>query len=160
MARFFRRGRSAVFYLPIVAAYTSASGTGVGNPTAPEIAAGTSLTTSINAIAGFDLSNTAIAVPDLGTTFNKSIPGEDTTQASTITFYDDDSSTTVRSALAKGTAGYILLCPYGETTTKRCELWPVRSSGVNDTWDLAADAARFVVSFAITDVPAQNSVLP
>jgi hypothetical protein len=141
-----------------VATYSSTGGTGTGAPTQAEITGGTDLTTSINAIAGFDLSNTAIAVPDLGSTFNKSIPGEDTTQASTITFYDDDSGSAIRTALAKGTAGFIILMPYGQASGKRAEVWPVRSSGVNDTWDLAADAARFVVSFAITDVPSQTSL--
>jgi hypothetical protein len=80
--------------------------------------------------------------------------------ASTLTFLDDDASSTIRAALAKGTAGFILLEPYGDVATKRCEVWPVKTTGVNDQWTVGNDPAHFVVGFAITNVPSQNGTIP
>jgi len=153
MARFFRRGKSKVYFLPAIA---NAS----GSPTRAEITSGTDLSPNIAEIAGFSLANDPIATPDLATPFTKSIPGEDTTDASSLTFYDDDTATTVRTALVKGTAGYIVLMPYGDVPTKRCEVWKVQTTGVNDEWSIGNDAARFVVGFSISDTPVQNAVIP
>lgn len=151
MARFFRRGLSQLFYLPAWA---------VANPTTLEIGAGTELTDSVQGITGFQFQNTPIATPDLGSTFTSTIGGEDTTQNPSITFYDDAASTTIRAALAKGTAGFLAFMPYGDVTTKRVERWPIISTGVNDAWSTGNEAAMFTVSFAITSVPNQNAALP
>lgn len=149
MARFFRRGVSKVYYLPAVAAPST-------GPTNAEITAGSELTNDIAEISGFQLQNSPIATPDLQSTFTKTIVGEDTTDTSTMTFYDTDGSATHRTTLAKGTAGFICLMPYGTAATKRIETWPIRSTGVNDEWTVGNDPARFIVGFAITDVPSQN----
>jgi hypothetical protein len=140
MARFYRRGISRVYF----------------NTTA--VVGGTELTNSIAEISGFQLTNSPIPTPDLQATFTKSIVGEDTTDTSTITFYDDDSVTTIRTALVKGAVGFIILAPYGTAATKRFESWPARSTGVNDEWTVGNDPARYMVGFAITDVPTLNGV--
>lgn len=142
MARFFRRGVSRVYF----------------NSTA--VVGGTELTNSVAEMTGFQLSNSPISTPDLQSTFTKTIIGEDTTDTPTITFYDDDTATTIRTALAKGTAGFVVLAPYGITSGKRLETWPVRSTGVNDEWTVGNDPARFNVQFAVTDVPAQTGTIP
>jgi hypothetical protein len=152
MARYFRRGKSKVRFLPAVA--------NAAAPTAGELTAGTDLTVSIADIAGFGYNNGPIATPDLNSTFTSSIPGEDTTDDSSITFYDDDTSTTIRTLLAKGVSGYIMRMPYGQVTAKRAEIWPVTSTGVNDTWSTGNDAAQFQVGFAITATPTLTSVVP
>lgn len=152
MAKFFRRGVSLIRFLPAVA-----------NPAAPsagEIAAGTNLTPSVGGIAGFQLSNTPIPVPDLATVFTSQINGEDTVADSSLTFNDDDTTTTIRVALAKGTSGFILLQPYGAGAGKRCEVWPVKVTGFNDEWTLDNANAKAVAGFAVTAVPTQNAVNP
>jgi hypothetical protein len=143
MARFFRRGVSKVKFLPAVA------GT---SPTRAEITAGTDLSPQVAAIGGF--------TPDLATSFDSQIDGPDTTDASTLTFYDDDSAATIRTALAKGTSGYVVLFPYGDVVGKRCEVWQSKSTGVNDQWGLDATAAQFQVGFAVLSRPNQNGVTP
>lgn len=152
MARYFRRGKSKLRYLPAVA--------NAAAPTTPEITAGTDLTISVADVNGFGYNNSPIATPDLNSTFTSSIPGEDTTDDSTITFYDDDTSTTLRTLLAKGVSGYIARMPYGQVTAKRVEVWPITSTGVNDVWTVGNDAAQFVVGFAVTATPTLTGVLP
>ena len=152
MARYFRRGKSLMKFLPAIA--------NLNAPTNAEITAGTDLTPSIADIGNFSFSNNPINTPDLATVFVTQIPGEDSADSPTLTFYDDDTATTIRTALAKGAAGYLVLMPYGQVSTKRCEVWPVTSTGVADEWSAGNDPARFAVTFAVTAAPRQSAVLP
>lgn len=151
MARFFRRGVSKVRWLPAQA------GT---SPTRPEITAGVDLSVAIAAINGFQFTNAPIATPDLSDNFDSQITGPDQAGDSSFDLYDDDSISTIRTALAKGTAGIALLMPYGDVPTKRCESWYATSLGVNDAWSMDATAAQFNVQFAITKRPTQAGVIP
>jgi hypothetical protein len=151
MARFFRRGVSKVRFCPAVA------GT---SPTRAELNAGVNLSPSVAAMSGFTLENSPIATPDLETTFDSQIKGPDAAGSSTITYYDDDTATAVRTSQAKDTTGFMVLLPYGDVPGKRCEVWAVTSTGVNDQWGLDAAAAQFVVGYAITARPTQSGVVP
>lgn len=151
MARFFRRGISKVHFLPSVAG---------ASPTRIEIAAGTPMSQDIATVQGFQLSNAPIAVPNLDDRFTAQIEGEDTVQDSGFTLNDDDTNTDLRDALPKGTEGWIVLMPYGDVPTKRCEVWPVRVSGYNDIWSTGNDPAQAAVQFVITDVPEQDGTIP
>lgn len=151
MANFFRRGKSKIIFAPAVAGVS---------PTRAEITAGTPLSLQVNSVDGFELTNSPIPTPNLNDQFTSQIDGEDTVANSALTFLDDDSASTVRTALAKGTAGYLLLLPYGDVPTKRCEVWKVKSTGTNDQWSIGNDPARFKVTFAVTAVPVQNGVIP
>lgn len=151
MARYFRRGKSKVIFAPAVAG---------ASPTRPEITAGTMLTPQIAEVSGFQFSNSPIATPDLDSVFTSTIAGEDTAADSGFTFYDDDAAATIRTALAKGTKGFILLFPYGDVPTKRVEKWAVESTGVGDEWSAGNDPARFTVQFGITAPPVTNGTVP
>lgn len=150
--KFFRRGVSEIFFLPSVAS--------VSAPTRAEITAGTELTPEVAAISGFQLTNTPIPTPNLADVFTPQITGEDTIADSSLTFNDDDTSTAVRSALAKGNAGYLLFMPYGDVTAKRAEVWPVVSTGYNDEWSVDNTPAKAMAGFAVTAVPTQDAVVP
>lgn len=152
MARFFRRGKSKIHFLPAVADLAA--------PTRVEITAGDDLSPQVAEINGFELSNSPIPTPNLADQFTPQIDGEDTVADSSLIFYDDDASSTVRTLLAKGTAGFLLMLPYGDVPTKRGEVWPVKTTGVNDQWSIGNDPARFAVGFAITEVPEQDAVIP
>ena len=149
--RFFRRGVSKVWFLPAVS--------NLAAPTSAEFTAGTDITSAVAGVSGFSISNAPIATPDLATSFDSQIDGTDTAEDSRLTFYDDTVDTVLRTALAKGTNGYIVLCPYGTVATKRCEVWPVRSTGYNDAWEMEG-AAQANAGFAITAKPNQSAVLP
>lgn len=151
MARFYRRGVSKTKWLPAVA------GT---SPTRVEITAGVDLSPSVAAINGFQFTNSPIATPDLSDSFDSQITGPDAVGDSSMDFYDDDTATTIRTALAKGTAGFMILFPYGDVVTKRLEKWPATSTGVNDAYSMDAVAAQFNTQFAITARPVQNGVTP
>jgi hypothetical protein len=151
MGRYTRKAKSKVYFVPTLASTTS--------PSLAEINAGTNLGAAMSEMSGFSFSNSPIDVPDLASTFVPSIPGEDKADNPTITFYDDDTATTLRTALAKGTSGFVVLMPYGGTASKRAEVWPVQSTGFNDMWTVGNEAAKAGVQFAVTSVPNQGATL-
>lgn len=151
MGRYTRKGVSKISFVPTITVLTA--------PTVAQITAGTVLGSQANEISGFQFTNSPIAVPDLAALFVPQIPGEDTADDSAVTLYDDDASATIRTALVKGAVGYIVLMPYGLSTTKRCEVWPVQSTGCNDAWTTANEAAKFRAQFAITAAPVQNAII-
>lgn len=147
MTRYMRRGVAGVRFAPAVANKAA--------PTTAEVNAGTDLTPQFAEIAGFEFTNAPIGTPDLTSTFTKQIGGEDTAPASSITFYEDNTTNPIRTALAKGTTGFVLLYPYTQTygSGAKLEVWPVIVTSNVRQWSVGNDPARFVVSFAITDVP-------
>ncbi len=153
MAKFFRRGVSKIRFLPTVAASPLV-------PTRAEITAGTDLSPFVNDIAGFQFNNARIDVPDLASTFTSQIGGPDETGDSTLTMYDDDTSTVVRTTLAKGTSGFLYMMPYGDVATKNAETWPITSTGVNREWSVGNDPARQAVGFAVTAPPNLTGSVP
>lgn len=147
MARFFRRGTTKVNF-------ETASAT----PTIVQINAGVALSGSIADMTGWDFQNTPITTPDLATTFDSQIGGPDTVGTPTITFYDDNASATIRTALAKGNSGFLVRAPYG-IAAGRGEVFPVTVTALNDAYTMGNEAAKFVVGFAITSVPNLNFTL-
>lgn len=151
MARRFRRQTTRFYALPSV----SAPETG---PTRSEINAGTWLQNIAN-IGGFSISNSPVATPDLDSRFTTNVPGEDTAENPSLTFWDDDADTTNRDVLAKDTRVFLVYMPFGDVPGQRCEVWDVTSTGVNDQLDLSS-AAQFQVGFSVNEVPNQNAVIP
>lgn len=152
MGRFTRKGVSRIFFCATLSSTTAPS-------IATDLTTANEVTAPTAEISGFQFSNSPINTPDLSTLFVSQIPGEDTAEDSAITYYDDDTTTTLRTAQAKGNAGFIVLCPYGRTSAKRAEVWPVKSTGVNDEWTTGNEAARTRVQFAVTSVPNQSATI-
>lgn len=129
-------------------------------PTRAELTGGTDLTPDLYDLGGFILSPADADASDFSSAVEKTVPGLESLEASTLTFHDDDTTTTIRTAVAKGTNGFIVRMPYGDTPTKRCEVWPVRSKGPNDEWNRGSETAKYPVGFSVTDTPTLNAVIP
>jgi hypothetical protein len=156
MSRAIRRGIERWFVSP----------TALANPAAPtrsEITAATEITESIAGVNGFSLSNSPVTTPDMGSRFDKTVPGIDSAGNSSLNMWDEilngGTSDPARDVLAKDSELTILRFPYGDVPTKRCETWQVTSLGVNDQVDLSA-AGQYQVEFSIREVPEQNAVIP
>lgn len=160
MARSKLTGREKVVFAPSVASLAA--------PTQAEINAGTALCTpGTNVVAGlvalqnFESKTGFISVPDAATDFDSQIVGRKSAGEPSLEFYDDDAGTSVpRTALAEGTAGYIIRMPYGQTTGKRAMVYPVTIGSLNDSQlTSAAEAAKFMVLVAITSTPNKNATI-
>lgn len=145
MAKFMRRGKAAVYFLPAVAGAV---------PTAVEVSGGTNLSPRVADMSGWVMESGRIDVPNLASRFVPNIPGDQTVPDSTITLYAEDANTDpMKTALATDTAGWIYIAHSGAGTGKPADLFPVRVSSVGNEYSMGTDAARFIVSFAITAVP-------
>lgn len=149
MPRFLRRGKAKVRYLPTVAAATLV-------PTAIEVGAGTDLSPRVADMGGWQMESSPINTPDLATRFVTNIPGEQTVAASTLTFYADDAGTSdpIKTLLAVDVSGFVYVQHSGVGTGRPADTFPVRVSSIGNEYSLGNDAARYVVSFAITAEPA------
>lgn len=136
-------------------------------PTQAELSAGTALCTpgtyvaaGLKEMQNFESKTNFIGTPDAAQDFDSQIPGRKSAGNPAIVFYDDDASTTIRTALAEGTAGYVVKMPYGQVSTKRCEVYPVTVGALNDSQVNSDNAAyMFTVDFAITSAPVKTAVV-
>ena len=147
---FFRRGTTKVWFCPTVAAPAA--------PTVAELTAGTRLA-NIADMTGFSFTNQPIGIPDMDSVFTPSIPGEDTTEDSTFTFYEPKTGTDATFAtLAKGVVGFVVIFYRGiagatPVAAEKCEVWPVVSSGPRRLYGMDAAAARWSVTLTPSDPP-------
>lgn len=157
MARFFRRGKTKVYFVPTIASAALV-------PTTAEVTGGTALTPSVADLSGFAFTNSPIPTPDLVSTFTGNIPGEDTAADSTITFYEDTTTNTLQTTLAKGVSGYIVIFPVGTAGANpaagdKAEVWPIQSTGPTREYSMGNDPARWSVKFAMMAAPNFSATL-
>lgn len=157
MARFFRRGKTRVFFLPTIVSGTKA-------PTVAEITAGTDLSLSTNDITGFSFANQPIDVPDLASAFTSKIPGPDEADDSTLKLYVDSVTNPLLTTLAKDVAGYIVIKDYkigAMAAADKVDTWPIIVASTAKDYSLGNDPATFTSTFTITSPPAvEIAVLP
>lgn len=157
MAAFIRRGKEKWVFAPAVAS--------IAAPSRAEITAGTILTvpgttSQLVAFSGFATDIADADTSDMSSIQDTAIPGTIPVATPTLTFKDDDASTTIRAALAEGTAGFIIRMPYGDVPTKRCTVFPVRVGSINDGEELGNEAAKFMVRFSQTAAASKVAVIP
>lgn len=134
-------------------------------PTQTQISAGTDLTSpsmsqdfeSMKQMDGWEAASQSAPVPDVSSKFDKTVPGRQSAGTPTITMYKDDASDTIRTALAEGTNGYIVIMPAGQGSGKQADIYPVRVASSNDSQINAEnEAMTYVVGFDITAAPTRN----
>jgi hypothetical protein len=149
---FILRGIARVYIVPAVIVLTA--------PTRAEINAGTNVTSSVAGISGFAIENQIREVAPVGATFVEQSTGVNKVSGPcSLVLYEKKTTTTLRTAVAVGTGGFVILVPYGDVTGRRCEVWPTKVASLVPPWDFAG-ASVFRVVFAIRAAPTQNAVLP
>jgi hypothetical protein len=153
MARFIRRGVTKIRFAPTIANKATV--------TRAEITSSTDLTPSVAEITGWSLEGSMVAVPDMSSTFEKSIPGTDSAADSSLSFYEDDTTDVIETLLPKGTEGNILMFRKGDKpTSKSLDVFPVKVTSRSAAYSAGNDPARFDVRFSITDEPALDTTIP
>lgn len=152
MARYYRRGTTKIAFV-----------TALANRAAPDISseidAGTDLTAQLADISGFGVTEGTISTPDMADRFTKEIGGEQTAEHGSITFYEDDSSTALKAALARETTGFVVIMPEGKVAGQPADVFAVRVAKNDRTIEIGNEAAKFVVNFTITDEPTLDGTL-
>ncbi len=151
--RFLRRGISKILWSP-----------DLNDPKYPsrrEITNAFGLTDAVSDIEGWALENDAIETPDMGSTFNSSIPGNDKAENSSLTFYEDRFSDAIEQQLPKGAKGYVILLRKGDLPGSRSvDVFPVQVATRAATYSTGNEAAKFKVDFTITDEPSLDRPVP
>ncbi len=151
--KYSRRGVTRVLWLEAVADPGHV-------PTRPELTAGTDLTSAIASIDGWTLANQSIDTPDLGSTFDSSIPGSDKADDSSLGFYEDKVSDEIEQLLTKDATGWVC-SPQGRRARVSVH-GRVPGACRFSVSELLTDneAAKFTVSFSITEKPTQDAEIP
>lgn len=157
--RFVRRGVSKFYFLPAVADLAT-------GPDRTELDAGADLTPEIADISGWMLENQAAATPDMGSTFEKSIPGLDSAADSSMTFYEPEDEPEVGdidvdTLLPKGTEGFVVILRRGDKpASPSMDTFPVRVRSKGAEYSAGNDPARTAVAFSITEEPSLDKAVP
>ncbi|CAM5310747.1 phage tail tube protein [Streptomyces abikoensis] len=152
--KYSRRGVTRVLWLTQIANVSHI-------PTRPELTAGTDLTNAIAAIDGWSLSNKPIETPDLGSTFETKIPGVDEADDSSLGFYEDKISDEIEQLLTKDATGWVVFLRKGDVPGNRSmDVFPVRIGSRSPNYSTDNEAAKFTVSFSITEKPIQDAPVP
>lgn len=157
--KFFRRGITKVHFVPVIAAP-------LATPSLAEIGAGEDLSPDVAEMNGFTFENQPIATPTLDATFTTSIPGEDTSEASSLVFYERQgpaADNPLRALLEKGTTGFIVIfyAGYASGTLAAgdgCEVWPVITTASPRIYDMGNVAATWRTNFTPTATPETDAV--
>ena len=154
--RFMRKGTSKFWFVPTIASTDLI-------PTTAEVTAGTAVTPEINEMAGFTFANNPIDTPDMDTTFVSKIPGEDSTEDSSMTFYERKTTNPIKTLLAKGTVGFIVIFPAGLAAAApaagdKADVWPVTVASNARTYTAGNEAAKYLVKFS-PNAPAADDVV-
>lgn len=160
-ARFVYPGKVKVVFAPAVANLAAPSGAEI---TAGTVLArpGTQTVDGMRVMKNWVAEGSTVDSPDLDSDFIPEMPATRTAKSPTIEFWDpSDGVSTKRTALARGTAGFMIVMHYGQTTGRRCEVWPVTVVDVNNN-DIESGnkEATFTVRFAVTSEPNQAAVVP
>jgi hypothetical protein len=151
--KFFRRGKSRAYFLPTIASATLA-------PTVAEITAGTNLSDAVAEVNGFSYSNSPIDTLVMAEDFAGKIPGEDQAEDSSLVIYLDEASNPLRTTLAKGTTGFIVLVdfkPVGSmAAADKVDVYPVDVAAAPKERGLGNEAARWRAEFTVTSRPAED----
>lgn len=151
VARFMRKGITKIYLVPTI--------TNTAAPTTAQITAGTNLTPQVAEVSGFTFTNNPISTPDMDTAYVSQIAGEDSGEASSITFYELRGGTdTINAALTKGLNAYICIYYAGiagatPAASDKLEVWPISVSSNARIYSAGNEAAQYRVAFAITGPP-------
>nr|WSZ96828.1 hypothetical protein OH820_15205 [Streptomyces sp. NBC_00857] len=153
--RFLRRGITKIYWLRSIADPERLTRKELNEPNCFD------LTHRVSDIEGWALSNEAIETPDMGSTFNGSIPGNDTAEDSSLTFFEDRASDEVERRLSKGAEGWVLLLRKGDVPgSPSADAFPVTVATRAATYTTDNEAAKFQVTFTVTDEPTLDAVVP
>ncbi len=156
MSRFSQKGTAKFFFVPTIASTAA--------PTAVEVNAGTELTGQLAEVNGFEFKNEPIPTPTMATSFDAQVPGQDTVDASSLGFWEDKTTNPIKTALPKGTSGYVVIFFKGTAgaspaAADKAEVWPVTVSSVHRRYTAGNEAAMYTVDFAMTAPPSVDVAL-
>lgn len=150
-SRYIPEGNTHFYWLPACA--------NTASPTRAELNAGTDLTPEIATTGNWGIISGSIDAPDLATLFTAQIAGKVTIDGPTIDMYADATSADVRTLLPRGTTGFVVKLPEGDTAGRKCDVFAVKVLAQAKPTNLT-NPSVVQLQFAITKNPNENVVVP
>jgi hypothetical protein len=100
-----------------------------------------------------------VAAPDLAHLFDSQIAGKTSMGTTTLDMYASSNSTDVRQLLPRGTTGYIVKFPEGDTTGRTCDVFKVTVIAQPKPTNMG-NASVVQLQFVVTTQPSENVVVP
>lgn len=148
------RGTTKIYWVPVITAATRI-------PTRTELSNGTDLSAQIADGSGWSVSGAMIEVPNLDTRYTPTISGVITAEDSSLTFYMDKEGVDARALMPRDEVGYIVVLDGGDVTANKADVYPVQVTSVSKQRSFSGgEADTLVISYAITDEPAENVAVP
>lgn len=152
--RFVRRGVSVIKFSPVMPVDKD-------NVTRAEFDAALELSDDLAEISGFQLENQAVNVPDLGSRFEKNIPGTNQAGNSSITMYEDEDGDEYEQAMQKDQEGCVYIARKGDKPgSLSLDTWPVRVSAKSSAITTGNEPARTQYQYTIIDEPGLDGPVP
>lgn len=102
---------------------------------------------------GWDTSPSDIGVPDAASMDTATIPGEVTLGSGSLTYYMDDTTTTIQDLFVGGTTtGYLVIMPFGQGSGEYCTVISARCQKNSPDYQVGNAAGTFTVSFSKSSV--------
>ena len=149
--RYIPEGVTHYYFVTTIANYNS--------PTRAELNAGTDLTPEVAAAGDWAINGNAVPAPDLSTLFDPSIAGKVTMGTTTLDMYASTNSVDVRSLLPRGTVGYVVKFPEGDTTGRTMDVFPVKVLAQPKPTNMG-NPSVIQLQFVVTKIPAENVTVP
>ena len=149
--RYIPEGVTDYYWVVTIANYLS--------PTRSELNAGTRLTPEIASTGNWGIVSGSIDAPDLATLFTAQIAGKVTVDGPEIDMYADQTSNDVRTLLPRGTTGYVVKFPEGDTSGRKMDVFPAKVLQQSKPTNLTNPSIIQLI-FAVTRIPAENVTVP
>lgn len=150
--RYAVRGNSEAMWIPL-----AAMPDGVLDTAAITAATAVKLTAALAAVTGFSQSQGDLPAGDWSSMQTPTVPGEVTTDASSMTFYLSKDGEDVREVLHTGDEGFVVIFDTGITADAKCDVYP---STVKYGTKVREDVARITVPFSIGVGVQENVTVP
>jgi hypothetical protein len=150
-SRYIPEGITHYYWCPAMANYNS--------PSRAELNAGTDLTGEVAAAGDWAINGNVVAAPDLSTLFDAQIAGKISMGTTTLDMYADSTSTDVRTLLPRGTTGYMVKLPEGDTTGRKMDVFPAKVLAQPKPTNMG-NPSVIQLQFVVTRTPAENVTIP
>ena len=151
--KFTARGTSKVYWVPTIANYAS--------PSRAELNAGTDLSRAVTDSGGWSVATEQIEAPSLADRYTPTVPGSISAEESSLTCFASRQGVDARALMPRDAAGFIVWLDGGDIASNKMDVYPVTVSSVSKQRQVrGGDPDTLVISYAITDVPAENVTVP
>lgn len=149
--RYIPEGVTHFYWVPSIATQAS--------PTRAELNAGTDLTPEVSAAGDWAINGNAVAAPDLAHLFDSQISGKTSMGTTTLDMYASSNSTDVRQLLPRGTAGYVVKFPEGDTSGRTMDVFRVTVLAQPKPTNMG-NPSVVQLQFVVTTQPSENVTVP